>query len=132
MSWSSLGTANRIAVLTLAGSALAEIVGVVLLSELNLIAVIFSSVVTGMAVLAFTGHRAALAVCTAISLLVTVVAVLGSVDQLGETGQSDRLATATIFSVLILTAFISGGIATVRAFRIGPSGPERIVSDPGR
>jgi uncharacterized membrane protein YhaH (DUF805 family) len=101
---------------------------VALLSELNTFAVVFTLVLAGLAALASTGRWVALAFVTGISALLTVVAVMGTVDRLGDTGQSGQLAAAIIFSGLVLVAAVAGAMATVHAYRTSRLGSEQPVS----
>ena len=128
MRWTSLGRANRITVVALAGSAVAEIVGVAFLGEFNAFAVVFTLVLAGLAALATTGRWVALAFATGLSVLLTVVAVMGTMDRLGEPGQSGQLAAASIFSILVLVAAVTGAMATVHAYRNRHLGSEQVVA----
>lgn len=114
MRWAESRTLAKVTVLAVLAAAIAQLIGVAVLSELNAFALVLDLLLVGLAALAASGRWKALALTAGMSGLLAVVTASGLA---AGSREPSEVVAAVIFLLLTLTAVVTGTAATVQSYR---------------
>ncbi len=117
MSWSTLKGLGKLTVIALMGMALAHVWATIAREgELPVFAVVFESVLIGLAVMAATGRWLWTALAAVLSGVIGLVSTFGASDASPRLEGAEAVAVA-VFLSLALVAFVSGLAASLQTRR---------------